>query len=82
MSFRTSHKVGDLTRTQTEVLRMMAQGYTNLEIAARRETSVSAVEQLIKSIFRGLGIVNSPQINPRAEAMRCYIAEAGLPNRD
>ena len=75
-------KIGELTKTQSEVLRMVAQGYTNSEIAARRETSVSAVEQLLNAIFRGLGIINSSQINPRAEAMRIYISEAGLPHRD
>ena len=77
-----NQKIGDLTKTQSEVLKMVAQGYTNSEIASRRETSVSAVEQLLNAIFRGLGITNSQQINPRAEAMRLYIAEAGLPQRD
>lgn len=75
-------KIGELTKTQSEVLRMVAQGYTNSEIAVRRETSISAVEQLLNAIFKGLGITNSQQINPRAEAMRIYIAEAGLPHRD
>ena len=75
-------RLAALTKTQIEVLRMVAQGFTNSEIASRRATSVSAVEQILKSIFRGLEIESSGPINPRSEAMRAYISSEGIPPRD
>ena len=70
-----------LTKTQVEVLRMTAQGYTNIEIAKRRGTSVNAVEQVLNSIFASLGISISSGINPRVEAVRQFIEIAGKPER-
>ena len=77
-----SIRLAALTRTQTKVLRMVTQGFTNSEIASRRTTSISAVEQILKSIFRGLEIESFGPINPRSEAMRIYIASEGLPPRN
>lgn len=73
--------LGNLTLTQIEVLRMVAQGYTNQEIANRRETSTRAVEQVLNAVFMALGIDTEGGINPRVEAVRRFIAAAGTPNR-
>lgn len=70
-----------LTNKQIEVLRMVAQGYTNAEIARRRETSVRAVERMLTSIFILLEINDLPEINPRVEAARMFIEIAGTPDR-
>ncbi|MEN9923584.1 MAG: hypothetical protein RIS09_1098 [Actinomycetota bacterium] len=70
-----------LTNKQIEVLRMVAQGYTNHEIARRRETSVRAVERMLTSIFVALGISQMKEINPRVEAARLFIDAAGTPDR-
>jgi DNA-binding NarL/FixJ family response regulator len=71
-----------LTKNQVEALRLLASGFTNAEIARRRETSVSSVEQLLNTTFKNLGIQSSDEINPRIEAVRIFIQAAGIPNRD
>lgn len=78
----TDMPLGSLTQTQIQVLRLMAEGYQTAEIASRRETTASAVEQAITGIYRNLGIDESSAINRRTEAIRLYIANAGLPFRD
>ena len=76
-----SRPLGKLTTAQVEALRLVAQGYTNAEIAKRRKTSVRAVEQLLAAVFTTLHIeVNGP-INPRVEAVRKFISAAGTPER-
>ena len=71
-----------LTSNQVGVLRMLAQGYTNAEIAKRRGKTVSSVEQLLNSTFKALGVDNNKDINPRIEAVRIFIQSAGIPVRD
>lgn len=73
--------LGNLTTTQVEVLRMVAQGYTNQEIANRRHTSTRAVEQVLNAVFLALGIETTEGINPRVEAVRRFISAAGTPDR-
>lgn len=70
-----------LTPTQVEVLRMVAQGFTNQEIAKQRDTSTRAVEGVLNAVFLNLGIDNSDGINQRVEAVRIFIAAAGTPER-
>lgn len=71
----------ELTIAQVEVLRLVAQGYTNAEIAKRRNTSVRAVEQLLGAVFTTLQIDVDGRINPRVEAVRRFISAAGTPER-
>jgi DNA-binding NarL/FixJ family response regulator len=73
--------LGNLTSAQIEALRLVAQGYTNAEIAKRRNTSVRAVEQLLGAVFTSLGIEVEGPINPRVEAVRRFITAAGTPER-
>lgn len=73
--------LGDLTRAQVDVLRMVAQGYSNTEIARRRDTTVRAVEHMLTVIYGALGIIDEPALHPRTEAARVFIASAGLPER-
>lgn len=68
-----------LTATQVDVLRMASLGLTNAAIARRRNTSERAVELLLQAIFRTLGIEADGDVNPRVEAVRRYIAVAGMP---
>ena len=70
-----------LTKTQLEILRLMALGFSNKEIAKQREVSVSSVEQRISEIFKTFRISQSDAVVPRVEAIRRYIAEAGIPER-
>jgi len=68
-----------LTRTQLAVLRLAALGLTNTSIAARRETSERSVERLLRSVYDTLGIPTDGEVNARVEAVRRYVAAAGLP---
>jgi DNA-binding NarL/FixJ family response regulator len=70
-----------LTKSQREILHMMAQGLSNLEIAKRRGVSVSNVEQRISEIFKALEI-SEEGVVPRVEAIRVYISASGVPPRN
>ena len=70
-----------LTTRQVAVLRMVAQGYTNPEISRRRGTTTSAVEKMLAAIYSALGIEPSGEISQRAEVIRIFIANAGIPER-
>lgn len=71
-----------LTPTQLEILRLTALGMTNSAIARLRNTNERTVEQRLKSAYQALGIQVTPDINPRVEAVRIYIAEAGIPDAE
>jgi DNA-binding NarL/FixJ family response regulator len=60
---------------------MVSQGYTNSEIAKVRRTSVRAVEQVLNAVFNTLEISVDGELNPRIEAVRKFIAVAGIPER-
>lgn len=77
-----SRPLAALTATQVEVLRMVAQGYTNQAIATKRNTSMRAVEQVLNAVFLALGIDTSEGVNPRVEAVRMFISAAGTPERE
>lgn len=79
---RPDRPLAGLTSNQVGILRMLAQGYTNAEIAKRRGKTVSSVEQLLNSTFRALGLDGNKDLNPRIEAVRIFIQSAGIPNRD
>lgn len=68
-----------LTRTQLEILRLAACGLTNAGIARHRHTNERTVEQRLQSVYRVLGIPDHPDVNRRVEAVRQYIAAAGMP---
>ncbi len=72
----------ELTDKQVNVLRLLALGMTNDAIAREMNAGVSTVERWIASIFRALDIPTSGDINPRIEAVRRYVAVAGLPEND
>lgn len=70
-----------LTDSQVELLRMIAQGYTNSSIAKSKKISVSAVELSAKTLYRNLAIEVDGELNPRVEAARIFIGIAGTPKR-
>lgn len=69
-----------LSVPQVEVLRLIAEGLTNTEIAERRGTSVRAVEHLVGRAFAAAGIRLDETVNPRVAATRLVAKEAALPN--
>lgn len=68
-----------LTRAQLSVLRLAALGLTNTAIATRRGTSERTVERLLHSAYEELGVPLDGETNARVEAVRRYIASAGIP---
>lgn len=70
-----------LSAKHVEVLRMMATGYTNEHIARVKGVAVSTVERWTAEIFKELGIDSKGAVNPRVEAVRQFIAAAGIPDR-
>lgn len=74
--------LGTLTATQIEVLRMIAQGLTNQQIADARATSVQAVVQTITRAMQAIGAPESSEGNARVVAARRYMRAAGIPSTD
>lgn len=70
-------RTADLTPVQAEVLRMVAEGRSNEEIARRRGTSLKSVEHIMSRLFDALGLVADPSLNLRVAAARIYLKEAG-----
>lgn len=70
-----------LTKSQREILHMMAQGLSNKEIAAQRKVSLSSVEQLVSGVFKTFGLTSEDKVVPRVEAIRIFVVESGLPKR-
>jgi DNA-binding NarL/FixJ family response regulator len=75
-------RLAGLTRSQVQVLRMIAEGSSNEEIARRRGASTKSVEHMIGRIFHALELTQDPSINMRVAATRVYMAEAGVLERE
>ena len=67
----------DLTDTQVETMRLVAQGLSNAEIARQRVVTERAVEQSINRIARSLGYGNDSSVNSRAQIVRAYYELTG-----
>lgn len=68
----------ELTRNQIEVLRLIAAGWTNAQIAEGRGTTERAIEQMNHRIFQALGIDAAGAGNHRVLAVREYLRRAGF----
>lgn len=71
--------IARLSRAQLDVLRMLAEGLSNAEIAAQRGISKRAAESLIQRTITALGIVPDERLNPRVQAVRLYFQSTGVP---
>lgn len=77
---KRDYPLAELSRSQLAVLQMVALGMSNSEIAKDRDTTVRAVENLVKRAFQAAGIDTEAGGNPRVIAAREYIRIAGLPH--
>ncbi len=68
-----------LSRTQIEVLRMVALGLSNQQIAAQRGTSTKAVHNVIARAMAVIGADVTEEGSARVVAAREFIRAAGLP---
>jgi len=63
-----------LTQRESDVLRMMAQGASNAEIAAQLELSQKTVRNYVSRLYRKLALTNRAEI-------ATYLAHADVENR-
>jgi len=75
-----SHSLSAVSKNQMDVLRMVALGLSNPQIAAERGTTIRAVENLVNRAFQAAGINLDAAENPRVAAARAFIKAAGLPH--
>ena len=69
----SNRPLADLSQRQLSVLKLVAEGKTNSQIAQHRGTSIRAVESMLSRIFDALGIEQNAS-NPRVEAAAKYHA--------
>lgn len=68
-----------LSKAQVELLRLVAAGMSNAEIAEARNTSVRAVEHLVRRTFQAAG-VSAEAGNTRVQAVRLMAEAAAIPH--
>jgi DNA-binding NarL/FixJ family response regulator len=66
-----------LSRRQLSVLKLVADGHSNAQIAQLRGTTVRAVEGMVSRIFQSLGIEAQGAGNARVEAAKVYLNASG-----
>ncbi len=71
--------LSSLSRDQLEVLRLIASGLSNAEIAARRGTTSHGVEQIVQRLIQRLRIEKGSTINPRVQLAKIYYAHGPNP---
>jgi DNA-binding NarL/FixJ family response regulator len=66
-----------LTATQLEVLKLVAEGLSNSEIAVVRKVSVKAIDGIIAKIYLELNLEKSSRTNQRVQMVRAFFALSG-----
>ncbi len=61
-----------ISRVQGEILRLIAEGYSNQGIAEIRGTSMRATESLVHRTFAALGLGQDKRMSPRVQAVRMW----------
>lgn len=76
---RQDSRIGRLTPRRLEVLRLVAEGYSNAVIAQRMFLSDKSVENHMTAVYQELGIhqENEP-VHPRVKAVLIYLNETQL----
>jgi len=70
---RRSSPLDRLTKRETEVLSLIAEGYSNAGVAGELVVTVAAVERHVTSIFDKLGLQQSPDQHRRVLAVLNYL---------
>jgi DNA-binding NarL/FixJ family response regulator len=70
-----------LPKKGQDVLRLLAESYTNQEIATRLKMSVKSVEGYVALIYQELGIATDGPKNPRVAAATRYLRETGATDK-
>lgn len=74
-----SRPLARLSQTQVAVMRMVALGLSNQQIAERRGTSVRAVQDVIARALLVIGASDAEEGSTRVRAAREYMLAAGIP---
>jgi len=61
-----------LSKSQAELLRMLADGLSNSAIARRRDRTLKSTESLIHRLFAALELGSDPDINQRVAAVKMW----------
>jgi len=75
---RSKNSVSALTNGQVELLRLLAMGLSNAEIAKRRFITEKSVELSITRLVRALGVERDPTQNQRVHMAKVYFRAMGL----
>jgi DNA-binding NarL/FixJ family response regulator len=73
-----AYSLSGLTDTQVEILRLVAKGLSNSQIAEKTSTTVKNVEGLISKIIRTLGLKSADNQNQRVHMARVYFRMRGV----
>ncbi|MCX6461335.1 MAG: response regulator transcription factor [Actinobacteria bacterium] len=73
----TTHAASSLSDLQIDLMRMVAAGYSNAEIARRRSLTVASVEKAIARLIKQLGLHASPAQNQRVMIAQVYYQITG-----
>jgi DNA-binding NarL/FixJ family response regulator len=76
---RVGHSMKALSHSQLQVIKLLAAGKSNEEIAQIRGTTVRAVRFILVRAFRALGLPEEGGSERRVQAALEYIRAAGLP---
>lgn len=76
--FKTSSSMNTLTDVQIEVLRLLADGLSNSEIAKRRVVSEKSIEVTISRIAKSLDLSKDSTRNQRVHMAKAYFAALGM----
>ncbi len=69
-------QLNSLTKREVEVLRLMAEGYTNISIAHKLSISERTVESHVNNIFAKLDLTSEAARNPRVMAVLLFLQAA------
>ncbi len=67
----------DLTEIQIQILKLVAQGLSNQEIASSRKVTEKSIEQTLSRILKKLEIETNDKKNRRVEMARYYLGQTG-----
>jgi DNA-binding NarL/FixJ family response regulator len=68
--------LSQLTEGELDVLRLMAEGYSNAGIAAETHLATGTVEKRIAAVFMKLGLSERDDVNRRVQAVLLYLRES------
>jgi len=66
-----------LSEGELDVLRLMAEGYSNAGIGLATRLATGTVEKRIATVFMKLGLTEREDVNRRVRAVLLYLRESG-----